>query len=127
MHPSRGRCLPIACLEHSCAAGYKCGSRRQTRFRRRIPESILIGGLMNQPSDEATDDLEIAGEHEQSPEDVAALARQQELEAHMRRGANWFFWIAGLSVVNAVISLAEGNRHFVVGLGITEIINGVAV
>lgn len=34
-------------------------------------------------------------------------------------GANWFFWVAGLSLVNSAIMLGGGNTHFVIGLGIT--------
>lgn len=41
--------------------------------------------------------------------------------AAVRRGANWFYWIAGLSVVNTVAALSGGNFHFVLGLGITEV------
>ena len=43
------------------------------------------------------------------------------LALHMqgRRGANWFYWVAGLSLVNTVIMLAGGGLYFVVGLGVT--------
>lgn len=41
--------------------------------------------------------------------------------AGAKRGANWFFWIAGLSLVNTAIALSGGQWHFVLGLGITEI------
>ncbi len=41
--------------------------------------------------------------------------------AAVRRGANWFYWIAGLSVVNTIAALSGGNFHFVLGLGITEV------
>jgi hypothetical protein len=37
-----------------------------------------------------------------------------------RRGASWFYWIAGLSVVNSVIVLSGSTAHFLVGLGVTE-------
>ncbi len=53
----------------------------------------------------------------------------QELEKHtkgLKSGANWFYWIAGLSLVNSVIQLFEGNRSFVVGLGITQIVDALA-
>jgi hypothetical protein len=46
--------------------------------------------------------------------------------ANIKRSASWFDWIAGLSVVNAVIGMAQGGFHFVVGLGITELINEIA-
>lgn len=53
------------------------------------------------------------------------LARLK-LETRFLAGANWFFWIAGLSVVNAVILAAGGEWNFVVGLGITQLLGGIA-
>lgn len=43
----------------------------------------------------------------------------------MQKSANWFWWIAGLSVVNSISSHAEGGMHFVVGLGFTELADGL--
>lgn len=42
-------------------------------------------------------------------------------------GANWFFWIAGLSLVNTAIAHSGGDRHFIVGLSITAIVDAIAV
>ena len=36
-------------------------------------------------------------------------------------GANWFYWIAGLSLINSVVMLVGGNFVFVVGLAATGI------
>ena len=38
-------------------------------------------------------------------------------------GANWFFWLAGLSMVNSLILLFGGERSFIIGLGITQIVD----
>ncbi len=48
------------------------------------------------------------------------------LETRIRNGANNFFWIAGLSLVNTFIFLSGGSTSFVMGLGITQIIDGLA-
>ncbi len=48
-------------------------------------------------------------------------------EKQQKGGANWFFWIAGLSVVNSVILIAGGNLNFIIGLGITQIVDGIAM
>jgi hypothetical protein len=45
---------------------------------------------------------------------------RQEVDAGIRRGANWFYWIAILSVVNSVIGLGGSNARFIVGLGMTD-------
>ena len=44
-----------------------------------------------------------------------------------RNGAAWFYWVAGLSAINAVIALAGGNGGFALGLGVTTIANAILV
>lgn len=44
-----------------------------------------------------------------------------ELQRQMLGGANWFFWIAALSLVNSIISLYGAGWGFSLGLGITQI------
>ena len=41
-------------------------------------------------------------------------------------GANWFFWIAGLSAINSFIILMGGEWSFIIGLGITLVFDAVA-
>jgi hypothetical protein len=53
-------------------------------------------------------------QQQRSAESLLAAAR-------VRRGGNWFYFIAGLSVVNTVAALSGGNFHFVLGLGVTQI------
>lgn len=48
------------------------------------------------------------------------------LERRMLSGANWFFWIAGLSLINSIIMLSNGRWSFLAGLGITQIIDALA-
>lgn len=48
------------------------------------------------------------------------------LEARAKSGARWFLWIAGLSLVNSIASFAGAKFHFVLGLGITQVFDGVA-
>lgn len=65
----------------------------------------------------------------QAPNDPQAAYQMQVAvaKAGIKRGASWFDWIAALSVINSVISLANGNWHFVLGLGITEVIDYLAL
>ncbi len=44
-----------------------------------------------------------------------------------KSGAAWFYWIAGLSAINAVIALAGNNGGFALGLGVTTIANAIAM
>ena len=88
--------------------------------------------MTDQP-DQTEEPAEVVADHGGGEEsgasapEQALLAHREQLEAKIRSGANWFFWIAGLSVVNTLILLSEGDRHFVVGLGITQLVNAVAL
>jgi hypothetical protein len=53
-------------------------------------------------------------------------ADRQQLEARMRSGASWFYWIAGLSLINSIASLTGAQWGFIVGLGVTQIIDAFA-
>ena len=46
--------------------------------------------------------------------------------ARVINGAKWFYWIAGLSMVNSLVVVFGGNFHFVVGLGITSVVDELA-
>jgi len=46
--------------------------------------------------------------------------------ARVRAAAKWFYWIAGLSLVNSGVVIFGGNFHFVIGLGITAVVDGLA-
>lgn len=42
-------------------------------------------------------------------------------------GASWFFWIAALSLVNSIAHMSGSEWSFVLGLGITQIFDAVAI
>jgi len=49
-----------------------------------------------------------------------------ELTQRYKSGLNWFYWIAGLTIITSVISLAGGGWGFLISLGSTQIIDGFA-
>lgn len=62
-----------------------------------------------------------------NPNPNAASTSQQALAtARVRTGAGWFYWIAGLSLINSAVVIFGGNFHFVVGLGMTAVVDAVA-
>jgi hypothetical protein len=63
------------------------------------------------------------GSPEQQP---AASPAKLIANARVLSGARWFYWIAGLSLVNSIVVIAGGQFHFVVGLGITSVVDGLA-
>jgi len=58
---------------------------------------------------------------------TAKLEEKLRLEKRSSEGANWFFWIAGLSLVNSIILVTGGRWNFLIGLGITQLIDGVSI
>lgn len=60
---------------------------------------------------------------QESKSNVQANMELSKLEGEKRRGINWFFWIAALSLVNFVILRFGSDRGFVIGLGITQLID----
>jgi len=55
----------------------------------------------------------------------AAVAKMVS-SARMRAGAKWFYWIAGLSLINSLVVITGGNFHFVIGLGVTSVVDAMA-
>lgn len=69
--------------------------------------------------------LELEEQNSQNP-NPANIADQPpvldpEVPVKIRRGANWFYWIAALSVINSAAFIMGANFHFLAGLGLTEI------
>ena len=57
--------------------------------------------------------------------DNVELGPDPEWAARVKRGANWFYWIAGLSVINSAAFVMGANFHFLAGLGLTEIADAI--
>ena len=53
----------------------------------------------------------------------AAAVEQVELEKRVKSGGSWFYWIAGLSLVNSVAAFSGSGYGFIVGLSITQVID----
>lgn len=54
--------------------------------------------------------------------DRAVVARSDPL---ILSGASWFWWIAGLSVVNTIMIHSGTDRNFVIGLGFTLLADAI--
>ena len=60
-------------------------------------------------------------------EQASLIAERLRTENRLRGGASLFFWIAGLSVINSLIVMLGGRWNFFIGLGITQVIDGIAM
>jgi hypothetical protein len=60
-------------------------------------------------------------------EETALLeAKIHALQEKGRKGANWFYWVAGLSLLNSLLIHFGANIYFVVGMGVSLVADGVA-
>ena len=50
---------------------------------------------------------------------------RMQLESKLRGGAHWFFWIAAFSLVNSAVQMFGGEWSFIVGLGVTQVVDGI--
>jgi hypothetical protein len=58
-----------------------------------------------------------------------ALSKEEiyKNEEEVKKGASWFFWIAILSIINTIIVYLNGSLNFVIGLGITQIVDAFTI
>jgi len=59
-----------------------------------------------------------------SPAQLALIQKKLQLDHQIRSGVDWFFWIAGLSLINSAVYLLGNNFVFFLGLGITQFVDG---
>jgi hypothetical protein len=53
------------------------------------------------------------------------MEQKRRAEQVVKNGSGWFFAIAGLSILNSVLTLSGTNFHFIFGLGVTEIVDAL--
>jgi hypothetical protein len=54
-----------------------------------------------------------------------AARNDAALVMQLKSGASWFYWIAGLSLINSVVAFTGGSWRFFFGLGITQVFDEV--
>ena len=59
------------------------------------------------------------------PPDASNNIQLMQMQARVRTGADWFIWIAALSIVNALIMESGGSFHFIFGLGATDLVTAI--
>lgn len=53
-------------------------------------------------------------------------AQHAEVSQRYKAGANWFYWIAGLTLVTSLIAIFGGGWRFLISLGTTQILDAIA-
>ena len=69
----------------------------------------------------------LTGQEEERRGITADELEMAGLAAKVNAGANWFFWIAGMSLVNSLVAAFEGQWSFIIGLGITQVFDAFAL
>lgn len=64
---------------------------------------------------------------DQSQVDSNKVAESLKPAQRASNGANWFFWIAGLSLANSLLLYSDMGLNFPIGLGITQVIDAFAM
>ncbi len=54
---------------------------------------------------------------------TATPPRDPATEAQLKSGASWFYWIAGLSLINSIAAFTGSDWRFILGLGLTQILD----
>jgi hypothetical protein len=69
-----------------------------------------------------------ANEPPASDSGVAQLDQGElsKLTQQFNSSSSWFFWIAGLSVINSLIAVFGGNLRFIFGLGLTSVADSLS-
>jgi hypothetical protein len=71
---------------------------------------------------------EIKEGSEPTQEDIESITEERlKTEGRFRNGANWFYWIAALSLINTIIVFSGGDWAFFFGLGVTQVVDVIAV
>lgn len=86
------------------------------------PAPALAASLLSAAADRNSNEMQ-----EDHTSDVAAYGAQADaLRERAASGANWFYWIAGLSLVNIVTGTLGSDWGFAIGLGISQVLSGIA-
>jgi len=69
--------------------------------------------------------METQGQGAADAAQLAAVQTRLVLNGRMRSGLGWFYWIAALSLINSGAYLFGAKFTFVIGLGITQVMDAV--
>lgn len=59
------------------------------------------------------------------PDAESRIAARLQLEGQLKASASWFYWIAGLSLVNSLVMMTGSRWHFILGMGVTTVVDVV--
>ena len=108
------------------------GRATPSPFRRPAPKPVLSarGGSLHAPALQpapAARAMTTAGASGATAQAVTPVSVKQAQRERLRQiGARWFFWVGALTLINAVMPFTGQTVRFVIGLGTTQIVTGLA-
>src|SRR5213592_3328127 len=114
------------------ADGKEYGPVALSELQKWVGEGRITGATQVSRSDQqgwstAASFPELAVRDSTGPAPVAvSSAADPALEKQLKGGGSWFYWIAGLSLVNSVLALSGSGTRFILGLGIMRIFDELA-
>jgi len=60
-----------------------------------------------------------------NPQNQALVEQRVKLQARVRSSAGWLMAVALFSVVNSALGFFDAKLHFIVGLGVTQVVDGI--
>jgi len=88
----------------------------------RPPQSRTPPSLKSSPTAARSAAPSTAFEVAQSQTTQPGIAERQALETRRRSGGQWFYWIAALSLINTALAVSGQTWRFILGLGITRLV-----
>ena len=114
------------------ADGKEYGPVALSELQKWVGEGRITGATQVSRSDQqgwstAANFPELGVRDSTGPAPVAApSAADPVLEKQLKGGGSWFYWIAGLSLVNSALALSGSGTRFILGLGITQLFDELA-
>jgi len=114
------------------ADGKEYGPVALSELQKWVVEGRITGATQVSRSDQqgwstAASIPELGVSDSTGPAPVAApKAADAVLEKQLKSGGSWFYWIAGLSLVNSALALSGSATRFILGLGISQIFDRLA-
>lgn len=87
---------------------------------------LLARLIQNRSQKTKTQELAYLQQEKALDPNLVEIRSKMMTETKLRRGADWFFWIAGLSILNSIFSITGGGLNFIIGLGLPQLIGAIA-
>jgi hypothetical protein len=72
-------------------------------------------------------EISVEAQTQQVQQERALLEAKMRLEARARNGSGWFYWIAGLSLLNSLAVVFGVGWTFLFGMAFTQVVDGISM